>query len=332
MLNFFQKAYLPQYIALLILAAIFWAPSFFLSKTFEPGQFLIFENIVPAAFQNVLVLNGLAFLLTILTGLFINNIAGEVDISKKLTTITMFIFVVITGSLTTFTTLSPYIITNILLLFFLWSLFRLPASDHPISLVLNASLILGISSLFYPPIILFLILVWIALLIHRSNSWRYFIVSIIGILLPHFFLIFWYFWNDDVGKYLMFLADFQEIIMINNLLSITLDLILVLVFFLLYFISLIRTMSLLTNKNINLRRNLIITIYFILFALTIFVLFSRSHTVFLITAIPGTLLITHFLQEVKAKRTFNLALLVLLVVILINQFTGLVSTLFNLAV
>ena len=327
MLRFFQKAYLSQYIVLFLLTILFWTPSVILKSGYTSESTPAFELILRAGMLNPFILNGIALITILLTGLFMNNLAGDFGFSRKLSTTTMFLFLLFASSLTSFTTLSPFLLINVFLLFFIRSIFILPDSEDSIPLIFNASLILGIASFFYLPVIIFVVLIWFSLIIHRSNAWRNYTASFAGIILPHILMMTWYFWNDDLESYFIPWTDFLNISTNFTHLTISIDLIIIVIYLALLIIAAFGIMAHLTEKNISLRRNLIITLYYFVFTLIIILFFSVNLTSAMLILIPGTLILTRFLADIKHVKFFNTSFLIITILILINQYYRLIDAL-----
>ena len=82
------------------------------------------------------------------------------------------------------------------LLISLHSTMKLYAEPYPYTLVLNASICVAIASMIYPLTILFAFFIWMAFFTLRISSWREWIISLTGLIVPYIYLTFWFFWND----------------------------------------------------------------------------------------------------------------------------------------
>lgn len=70
-----------------------------------------------------------------------------------------------------------------------------PAAFHQ---VFTAAFSLGLASLFYIPMVYFLLLIWFTLITYRVSSWREYAVSFIAFSLPLIYYISWLFWIDNL--------------------------------------------------------------------------------------------------------------------------------------
>ncbi len=86
----------------------------------------------------------------------------------------------------------------ILLLLSLHNVMGLYGEQHPYSKVLNATFAISVASMISPPVILFIFFVWFGFFTFRINSWREWVISFMGIILPYFYLALLYLWNDNL--------------------------------------------------------------------------------------------------------------------------------------
>lgn len=86
----------------------------------------------------------------------------------------------------------------LLLLFSLHNIMGLYGEQHPYSKVLNATFAISVASMISPPVILFIFFVWFGFFTFRVNSWREWVISMMGIILPYFYLALLYLWNNNL--------------------------------------------------------------------------------------------------------------------------------------
>jgi hypothetical protein len=86
----------------------------------------------------------------------------------------------------------------ILLLFSLHNVMGMYGQQYPFGKVLNATFAISVASMISPPAILFIFFVWFGFFTLRINSWREWVISLMGIILPYFYLALLYFWNDNL--------------------------------------------------------------------------------------------------------------------------------------
>jgi len=320
MLSFFKKAYFLNYLTAFIIIIICWLPAFFIPQDSISLEVLQYDSILKSGFNNVYLLNSFGLFVTLISALILNYLSTENGFTGKLMTMGIFFFSILSVSLSPFAIMNPFILINFFLFFFIRNLYRLPNVENPIPLVFNASLMLGLSSLYFFKIIFLVLVVWVALIIHRLNSWRNYIASIIGIIVPYLFVITWYFWSDQLNDFILKM-EMMFIFRLNTDLSLGInDLIILVIIAGLIIIGVFKTITHLTEKNINLRRNLIISIYFLIIALIIVVIFGQGIKSLLITIIPASIILSNAFYDLRRYRFYNIFFSVLIVFIMINQF------------
>jgi hypothetical protein len=90
----------------------------------------------------------------------------------------------------------PMLFINSFLLLALDRIFFLYKNDKPLPLDFDTGFIIGIASLFYLPLLIFILFFGAALILLRPFSWRDWATGIIGVFLPLFFAFCYYFLND----------------------------------------------------------------------------------------------------------------------------------------
>lgn len=320
MLSFFRKAYFLNYLAGFIFIIICWLPVFLISPDSLAPEVLKYDTILKTGFTNIRLLNLLGLFITLISALVLNHITTEYGITGKLMTTGLFFFALLSASLSSFAVINPFILINFFLFFFIRNLYRLPQFENPIPLVFNSALMLGIASLYFFKISFLVLIIWMALIIHRVSSWRNYVVSLLGLALPYLFVTTWYFWSDQLSDFLLRLEDMLAIhINISTSISTT-DLIIFVVITFVIVIAVIKTMASLNQKNINLRRNLMISLYFLLVSFILALLFGHGVNSLLITIIPAAVILSNAFSEVRNPRWYNLMFSILAIFVVVNQY------------
>jgi hypothetical protein len=302
-----------------VVALVYWAPDFFINPSYDPVRSSLI--VLPELSGNLYyLLYIISFCIVLFTALILNQTASQFGLTVRISTLVLFVFVLFSSSLSTFTGYHIFILINLLLIFFIRLLFSIPDSNTQYFLSYNAALILGLASLIFLPLVYLFILLWIALIVHRANDLRNYIASLFGLATPYLFMFLWFYWNDHLDD---FVPVFKSVLIIHPeyLLSLpVLDYIILLLIIVLTLISTLRATTTLTEKNINQRRNLMITIYFLLLIISIASLFGPFESTLLLLCIPSAMLVGHFLQNVNAIRYYHVMLITLSTLILINHY------------
>jgi len=325
MLRYFNSGYFSRTLILVFIAALLWLPAFLL-----PAETVVPQHPAPL-YQLFLFLTGsntylhlsIAFLLSIASALLLNQIATQFGFTERISQLGTLVYIVFSAAMLSYTAMSPVAIVNFLMLLILLSLFKVAEAKETIPLAFNASFILGIAALFFLPALLFILLLWIALIIFRVNQWRSFVVSFIGFLLPFVFAFTWYFWNDQTPEaYSLLLASLTfHLPDAANYPIGDWGIAIILLFFIL--VSVVKTSNSLMEKNINIRHILLVTMYYLAIAFAIILFFSGNSTDSLLLMIPASLLVASVFSEAKNPKWFERGIRLLLLLALINQYAQL---------
>ena len=321
MLSLFRKAYFFNYLIGFVFIIVCWLPTFFIPQDTIASEVLKYDTILKTGFTNVYLLNFLGLFVTLISALILNHLNTEYGMTGKLMTFGVFFFSLLSVSLSPFAIMNPFILINFFLFFFIRNLFRLPIVENPIPLVFNSSLMLGFASLYFIKILFLILVIWIALIIHRTNSWRNYISSIIGIVAPYLFIVTWYFWSDQLDDFILKMKSLLILTFnIGFAMEIT-DIIIILTILTIFVIvAVFKTLARLTEKNINLRRNLIICMYFLMVAVAVIILFGPGLNSLLITVIPASIILSNAFHNIRKIKIYNISFAVLAIFIIINQY------------
>lgn len=101
----------------------------------------------------------------------------------------------------------------VLLLFSLHNIMNLYGEQYLFNKVLNAAMSISIASMIAPPVLAFAVFIWLGFFTFRVNSWREWVISVMGLILPYFYLALMYLWNDNLmfawKIYYRLVADFN---------------------------------------------------------------------------------------------------------------------------
>ena len=323
--KFFRSSYLSQYILLFILGIILWSKSFIApTEITEANSIAPFFSIIPYWLDNLKWLAAIiAFILLYFESLLLNKTLADNNIVPKTTLIPAFVYFVFMSWSPFALTLHPVLIANLFLIFVLNNLFRVYGQQDAFRLVFKAGFLSAIASFFYFPAIFIIVLIFISLMIFRIFKWREWIISLIGLIIPYTFLTVYYLWFDKLeimfGNYIAFFETLWQFKFSYDFFTNTIWIIILILFV----ISFIYIRLNIKEKNINIRKKLITTIYFFLITLIIFMSNSESINIS-ITIIPVSILISTFLSEIKRTFWFELIFILLMVLIILNNYTALI--------
>jgi len=329
MIRFFSTGYLSRYLLIFLIAIVIWTPSFLFPTSYSGISSYAYNQILYLAAHNNYVLTSVSFIITLITAFLLNQLAISNGFISKVSTLIAILYILITSSLVGESHNNPVIWINFMLVFVLASLMKLPYINNPIPVVFNASFLLGVASLFYSQLVFLILFIWLAIFIHRIVSWRNILVSMVGIVLPYVLLLTWFFYKDILLEESYVLFDTLRIDIVPISISDKVDIIISLILLFITIISVFGVAGKLTEKNINLRRNLIITLFYVVAIFLVLLLFSKSLTSVLLFSTPAALILGHWLCNIKHTRWYNIVLSVVTILIVVNQYLYLLFSLWE---
>ncbi|MCT4579957.1 MAG: hypothetical protein N4A35_00955 [Flavobacteriales bacterium] len=160
----------PLILLLLPLIALFlWGPSFNnesiqIENTTPVYSFFITKSII---FNKIM-----ALCLIVATAIVINATINKNEFFQQNLYIPSLIYTLLMSALPELNTLHPILISNLFIALTFRRLINIHSQVSCKSEIFDASLFILISGLFYPPSILFIPIIWIALMIFRPFSWK----------------------------------------------------------------------------------------------------------------------------------------------------------------
>jgi len=305
MIKFFSKGVFSTYVWMNLLILLCWLPSFF-----HPADFVGFTgSIIPAIqFKGItqpLTINILSFFGYVFSVFFLNYMAVKQQITGLISMLPVLFYVLFTGSAPNFTTANIFIWISLLLMVVLYYSMTLYERENSVKNAFNAGFFLGTASLFYTPLIYLTLVIWISVLLHRVNSWRPYVSSVMGLLSPFLLWVTWLFISNQMEVITqVFIPGLIPQISLTDKLQAT-D---IWLFGLLVLFGLavsFNTLSKLGEKSINLRRNLLLFVILFGFLLAITILFFKSLQVFMLAGIPVALMAAQIFTKSKPNKWIN---------------------------
>lgn len=328
MLKFFSTGHLSRYIIISFLVIFFWIPAFLNPVSYHSVAEPLFLFISTILNINPYLSIISTLIISIFSALLINQLASDYEFSGRFSSLGMFFFVILSASLPAFFSFNPIILSNVFILFLLKNVFRLPTTAAAIPLVFNSGFLIGAASLLFPPLLILIFFLWGAIIIHRMTEWRNFVASLIGIVLPYLFLFTWYFWIDSVYEIAIILFE-DFFIQRFSLPDFSLNFIIIIYLLIIIISTTLITLGHLREKNINLRRNLMIIVLYLVFTLALASYYYNTMETLLLVAIPAALLLSNHTFQSKKLKLLNISIYLLIGLILLNLYWDLGKYLLN---
>lgn len=140
-------------------------------------------------------------LFTLVNGFLLNNLISRFEIFPLKNYFPLLFYVLFMSGFKTQLNPHPILFAHT---FILLGLFRIAQSnrlDEALGKYFEAGALFSTASLFYFPSLLLYPTVWVALIVIRPFVWREWLTSLLGLLLPYWFVFTWYFWFDGINLF-----------------------------------------------------------------------------------------------------------------------------------
>jgi hypothetical protein len=135
----------------------------------------------------------------------LNILLSKFKMFQQISYLPAFTYIILTGLFSYWDVISSGLVANSLVIWILVKLLRLYDQTQPKTLEFNIGLIVGISILLYEPIAILIPVVLFALLIIRPFKLAEWLVLIMGILLPFYFIFTYVFLTGNIADFRQFL-------------------------------------------------------------------------------------------------------------------------------
>lgn len=332
-LKFFRSSFVIQYVVIIAIALFLWLPSFI-----QPPEIVIFPEILNPLYillfgslqQSPFLLTLIAFLLLVFQAILFNSILSANLLIPRISSVGAFVYILIFSLFKSQTELYPFLVANIFILGAVHTLFLIYNTKNNVELyIFNASVMISLASLFYMPVVILLLWIWVCLVIIRNNNIREWIIPIIGFLLPYFLYATYYFLTDSlISKCEVYQQEFHNLrsLPIYDLTwSETISIIWVLIIFV---FAINFTSSNHIEKSIAIRKKISIAYFLFIFSIPVifFSAVSITHSgLFLITP---AIIISILFANIKKSRFINIMLVILFILLVVNNYQNLFSDVF----
>ncbi|NNF02432.1 MAG: hypothetical protein HKN22_07080 [Bacteroidia bacterium] len=250
--------------------------------------------------------------------IFLNNIINSFDASEKRSYLPGLFYAMIMCLFPEWMIFHPLLIINLLSMYIASKVLQIYRDPENLSLNFDIGILTGISALIYFPSIYLLLFFFAASFTLRPFYWRDWATAFIGLLTPFFFMVLFYFFNDQLEKSLD-LLDWYVLIPnpANYDLSkkISIGLIAIIIAGSCFSIANYYYKSITVTRNTQ-----VVVLVFMAVCLLIAVLSGVQHsTRYLITAAPLAMLISYFALNIKNSYLSDSLILILFLLLLFNH-------------
>lgn len=213
----------------------------------------------------------------------------------------------------------PFILANIFIMMAMQTIYLIYQVNKPESYLMNAGLFVAIASMFYYPAILLIFWVLLSLVIMDIRELKHFLIPIVGFLLPYFVMLVCVFFNhtliENFNNYLLAFNDLG----FERLGLTTMGTIALILVFVFMGLSLMIIKSGNADNSVGTRKKINVTLW--LFSFSFMMLFLQKPVVcngliYIVLAV----VVSMALCCVKKTKIFDIALIILMLAIVANQY------------
>jgi len=134
----------------------------------------------------------------LLQALRINHLFTDHRMYSKVNYFPAMVYILLTGLFTEWSSLTPALLANFLVIWFFAKIVQLYNSPNPKTLLFNIGLLTGISTILYHPLAMLLPVAFFALMILRPFNITEGVVLIMGVISPFYFLVSYLYLTDNL--------------------------------------------------------------------------------------------------------------------------------------
>ncbi|HWB64133.1 MAG TPA: DUF6427 family protein [Chitinophagales bacterium] len=263
----------------------------------------------------------LSAVLTFIQALIINGLINENKVLPKKNYMGGALFIIISSFFKESLALSPALISATFIIICVARLFSLVRKDKAYGDIYDIGFLIALASLFYFPVIVFVLPAFIGLATVRPFSFKEWGAVLTGFLSPLFLLFTWYFWNDTTGQLIPEVLNLQPggwlqhagFSAINWIMAVSLALVV--------FIALAFLPAALYSSLIQVRKFSGVLVAFIFFTIAGFFMQSvvnQSHWV--LVALPVSVILAIVMMQIKRRWVSEVIHLILILLVLAGQY------------
>jgi hypothetical protein len=314
----FRGQYLIRYIFLLLLTIILWGdallfPEKLISAGSYPGFGYFHRWLEAAPFISTVV----TVFLLYFQALILNAVAGNNRLVERNQLIVAAIYILMMSSTQTLVQPHIFILINFLIILQFNTVLRFYGRSEPFGALFDAGLIAGISTLFFYPSIVFLLIIFYALVTFGLFRWREWLIPAIGFLTPFMFVATWFFWFDQLttktqiwmDQFRFSLPSFPEITTAEWLIPV--------LFALLFIMGMVKIFQRANESTVDIRKKYRITFFLLLIAAVMpFLPLIDIRLQGAVAIIPLSVILSSYVSAVKTTLYVELIFSLIILVIL----------------
>lgn len=200
----FRSRYFSQYLGLLLFAFALWFDVLLFPEKLTDGDPAFMQwwlNEFSHNYPRITII--LSFLILVFQAFLLNQVMEYHRITERNQLLVAAIYLLLMSSAGILVRPNQMLILNLLLIVLINILFNLFKKPEAYSLAFDAGLVAGVASLIYSPMVYLLIFIWGTFIIYQIFTWREWVISIIGMLIPFVIVSTWFFMKGNLNEMAM---------------------------------------------------------------------------------------------------------------------------------
>jgi hypothetical protein len=155
--------------------------------------------------------------LVIFQAIRLNLVLNDLKMFQQSNYVPAMTFVLLTGLFPAWSSISPALLSNLFLIWLFTRLCRLFNQSSPKTLLFNTGLILALGIIFYRPTAMMILVVLYALVEIRPFNLAEWLVLLMGVIVPYYFLASWFFLKDEIQQFATYMPYLSWNLPVDNL-------------------------------------------------------------------------------------------------------------------
>lgn len=260
---------------------------------------------------------GLFFWFLTLFG-FVNFVNSRNDLTFDNSYFFLF-FVIFIGCFPMTIHINSFFYSNLILVIYVRRVYSLQSSKNISKKLFDSGLWIGISFLIEPFSLVFIILTYLAILLHQHVDYRKLLIPLLGLLTPIILSFTYHLWYEKLDRFYVLFHWYTsyDFSFYNNL---TFQLLFGVIFLLIFISFILKTPKALSVKN-TFRKNWILLCFHMLLACTLLVLIkNRNGTEILYVLFPAAIIIANGFELFRKKWFADIILLLIFLISFVHLF------------
>ena len=322
MLKFFRHSYIAQLVVIVLLLVTLWIPAFVtqFGDTAVGTPTTPLYNLIAGLFDSSSsAMTVLTFIVFSLCVLFFNSMLSVNQLVTRNSSIGAFVLVLCMCCVQIRDEYYPFLLASTFIMMAMQTIYLIYQSEKPESYLMNTGFFVALASMFYYPAIILIIWVLLSLMIMNIRELKHYLIPIIGFLLPYFIMLICVYFNHTlIEKYHDYLLAFNDF-GFEKLGLTTMETVALVLVFVFMGLSLMMIRSGNADNSVGTRKKVNVTLW--LFGFSFMMLFLQKPVVcngliFMVLAV----FISMSLCYVKKSKIIDIALIVLMLAIIANQY------------